>query len=116
MPAAYNICDFVIAPSTRAEAFGRIPIEAQSCLKPIIATNIGGFLETIIENKTGFIVKNNDALQLHKKISKLLNMEKIQLEEIGKNGRKNVEMKFSNKRMCQKTLEIYNKILILNFT
>lgn len=107
MPAAYAICDFVIAPSIKAEAFGRIPIEAQSCQKPIIASNIGGFLETINNNKTGFIYDNNNINDLTLKITILLNMTNYQLESIGKVGRENVINNFSNDIMLEKTLEIY---------
>ena len=107
MPAAYAICDFVIAPIIKAEAFGRIPIEAQSCQKPIIASNIGGFLETIIDNKTGFIFDNNNINDLTLKITNLLNMTNSQLESIGKVGRDNVVNNFSNDIMLAKTLNIY---------
>lgn len=107
MPAAYAICDFVIAPSIKAEAFGRIPIEAQSCQKPIIASNIGGFLETIIDNKTGFIFDYNNIDDLTLKITNLLKMTNSQLESIGKVGRDNVANNFSNDIMLRKTLKIY---------
>jgi glycosyltransferase involved in cell wall biosynthesis len=113
MPAAYAICDFVIAPSIKAEAFGRIPIEAQSCQKPIIASNIGGYLETIIDNKTGFIFDNNNINDLTLKITNLLNMPNYQLEFIGKAGRDNVVNNFSNDIMLKKTLNIYLSLTTL---
>lgn len=111
MAAAYSICDFVIAPSVKPEAFGRIPIEAQSCSKPIIATNIGGFLETIINEKTGFIVENKNVNQLATIIQKLLILPKEELVEIGNAGRENAEKKFSNQKMLTETFEIYQKII-----
>ena len=101
MPAAYKICKFVISPSIIAEAFGRIAIESQACQKAIIATNIGGFLETIIDNKTGFFVDPQNTDHLQEKISLLLNYDQKSLEEIGKNGRENVINNFCNKKMCQ---------------
>ncbi len=111
MPAGYKICDFVVAPSIRPEAFGRIPIEAGACQKPVIATNIGGFLETIIDGKTGFIVEVSNLQQLQIAVSKLLNLNSKDLEKIGLTARKNIEENFSNKKMCENTLEIYKKLV-----
>ena len=54
MPLAYKISDIVVSASIEPEAFGRVAVEAQSMEKPIIASNIGGSIETIINDKTGF--------------------------------------------------------------
>ena len=55
MPIAYEISDVVISSSIEPEAFGRVSVEAQAMQKPIIASNIGGSNETIIDGKTGFL-------------------------------------------------------------
>ena len=47
--------------SIEPEAFGRVAVEAQSMEKPIIASNIGGSKETIIEDKTGFLFEAGSA-------------------------------------------------------
>ncbi len=49
MPIAYKISDIVISSSIEPEAFGRVAVEAQAMEKPIIASNIGGSNETIID-------------------------------------------------------------------
>ena len=54
MPLAYKISNLVVSASIEPEAFGRVSIEAQSMEKPIIASNIGGSNETIINNVSGF--------------------------------------------------------------
>ena len=54
MPLAYKISDVVVSCSTEPEAFGRVSVEAQAMEKPIIASNIGGSKETILNDKTGF--------------------------------------------------------------
>ena len=61
MPAAYMLADIVISSSIEPEAFGRVSVEAQSMKKPIIASNIGGSNETIIDNKTGILFENGNA-------------------------------------------------------
>ena len=56
MPLAYKISDFVVSASIEPEAFGRVSIEAQSMQKPILASNIGGSKETVIDNITGILL------------------------------------------------------------
>ena len=53
--SAYGISNLVCSCSYEPEAFGRVSVEAQSMEKPIIASNIGGSKETIIDDKTGFL-------------------------------------------------------------
>jgi len=111
MPATYQLAHFVVAPSVRPEAFGRIAIEAQASSKIIVATKIGGALETVIDEKTGFLVEPFDAQILADVIDKILTMPKEEIEKIGLAGRKNVEDNFSNDLMYQKTIEVYKKLL-----
>lgn len=111
MPAAYALSDFVVFPSVRPEAFGRISIEAQACQKPVIATNIGGSLDTVINEKTGFFITPFDVENFANLIRKLLRMSKIELDKIGLNGRRNIEENFSNNQMCKKTINVYRETL-----
>ena len=55
MPLAYKISDIIVSASIEPEAFGRVSVEAQSMEKLIIASNIGGSKETIVNDKTGFL-------------------------------------------------------------
>ena len=54
MALAYKVSDIIVSSSIEPEAFGRVAVEAQSMEKLIIASNIGGSNETIIDKKTGF--------------------------------------------------------------
>ena len=54
MPLAYFLSDVVVSSSIRPEAFGRVAVEAQVMGKPIIASNIGGSNETILNGKLDF--------------------------------------------------------------
>ena len=58
MPLAYKISDLVVSASVEPEAFGRVAVEAQSMEKPIIASDIGGSNETIVDKQTGFLFKS----------------------------------------------------------
>lgn len=107
MPAAYAISHFVVAPSVRPEAFGRIAIEAQASSKIIIATKIGGSLETIIDLQTGFLVELGDFQNFAQVIDRVLEMDKKFVDKMGEYGRLNVYNNFSNQNMCNATLNIY---------
>ena len=64
MPVAYAIANLVCSCSYEPEAFGRVSVEAQSMQVPIVASNIGGSKETIIQEKTGYLFKNKDPASL----------------------------------------------------
>ena len=51
MALAYKISDVIVSASIEPEAFGRVAVEAQSMEKTIIASNIGGSSETVIDEK-----------------------------------------------------------------
>ena len=111
MALAYKVSDIVVSASIEPEAFGRVSVEAQSMEKPIIASNIGGSNETVIDEKTGFLFESNNAKSLSKKILKVLSMDEASLQSIGKEGRKNIIQKFNVEKMCFSTYSEYKRIL-----
>ena len=111
MPLAYKISDLIVSTSIEPEAFGRIAVEAQSMEKPIIASNLGGSKETIINNKTGILFDAGDSDDLSKKIIELFNFDKSTIEQMGKEGRKNVSAKFNVEKMCFSTYSEYKKLI-----
>jgi len=111
MPLAYKISDLVISPSIEPEAFGRVPVEAQSMEKPIIASNIGGSNETIINDKTGFLFESGKAESLSRKIIEVLQLDETTLKSLGNEGRKNVIKKFNIEKMCFSTYSEYKKLI-----
>jgi len=111
MALAYKVSDFVVSASIEPEAFGRVAVEAQSMEKPIIASNIGGSNETVIDEKTGFLFESNNPKSLSKKILKVLSMDEASLQSIGKEGRKNIIQKFNVEKMCFSTYSEYKRII-----
>ncbi len=110
MPLAYKISDFVVSASIEPEAFGRISVEAQSMQKPILASNLGGSKETIIDNKTGLLFEAGNSEEMSKKIIELLNLDKSTIKRMGIEGRKNVINKFNVEKMCFSTYSEYKKL------
>ena len=111
MALAYKVSDIVVSASIEPEAFGRVAVEAQSMEKPIIASNIGGSNETVIDEKTGFLFESNNAKSLSQKILKILSMDEASLNSIGREGRKNIIQKFNVEKMCFSTYSEYKRII-----
>jgi len=110
MPLAYKICNLVVSASIEPEAFGRVSVEAQSMQKPILASNIGGSNETVINDKTGFLYEAGNSEEMSKKIIEILNLEENTLKQMGIEGRKNVINKFNVEKMCFSTYSEYKKL------
>ena len=111
MALAYKVSDIVVSASIEPEAFGRVAVEAQSMEKPIIASNIGGSNETVVDEKTGFLFETNNPKSLSQKILKTLSMDEVSLKSIGIEGRKNIIQKFNVEKMCFSTYSEYKRIL-----
>jgi glycosyltransferase involved in cell wall biosynthesis len=114
MPAAYMLTDVVVSASTDPEAFGRIIPEAQALGRPVIATNHGGALETVIQGKTGWLVPPGDAQALTSAIECVLALDEDARKELAQKAVANVREKFSKTAMCDKTLAVYDEILSEN--
>ena len=111
MPLAYSLSDVVVSASIEPEAFGRVSVEAQSMGKPIIASNIGGSKETILNKKSGFLYKHEDPRDLAKYLNIVIQLSQDDLKSIGNEGRKNVTKKFDVETMCESNLKEYKKLI-----
>jgi len=111
MPLAYKLADIVVSSSTEPEAFGRVAVEAQAMNKPIVASNLGGSKETIVNGKSGLLYQPDDSKELAEIINRLIEIDKESLSLMGEHGRKNIEKKFNVDQMCQTTFTEYKKLL-----
>ncbi len=111
MALAYKVSDIIVSASIEPEAFGRVAVEAQSMEKLIIASNIGGSNETIVDGKTGILFESGDAVSLSKKIIEAITMDESTIQIIGKEGRKNIIKKFNVEKMCFSTYSEYKRLV-----
>ncbi len=88
----YNQSIATICPS-RLETFGLVPLESMSCGVPVIATNVSGHRETVLNNRTGYLVEF-DPKDIAQKILYLINNKKKN-SQMGNQGRKWVEDKWT---------------------
>ena len=111
MPVAYYISDVIVSSSIEPEAFGRVSVEAQAMKKPIIASNIGGSKETVIDNKTGLLFESGNPKSLCDKLNEIIKLDTLTLDLMGREGRKNVINRFNIEKMCLNTYSEYKKLL-----
>ena len=107
----YQISSIVVSASLRPEAFGRNIVEAGAMGKIVIATNHGGAMETVIDGKTGFLVKAGDSKALAEKINHVLDLPEKKRSTIEENAKKHIVNNFSITRMQQRTIDLYNSLL-----
>lgn len=88
------------------EGFSNSILEYMSAAKPVVATNVGGASEAVIEDETGFLVESDDDVKMAEKLIFLLESEE-KAAELGSFARQIVEEKFSLKSQLDKTLELY---------
>jgi glycosyltransferase involved in cell wall biosynthesis len=111
MPLAYHISDVIVSSSIEPEAFGRVSVEAQAMKKPIIASNIGGSKETVIDNKTGLLFDSGNPKSLCDKLDEIVKLDSLTLDLMGREGRKNVINRFNIDKMCLNTYSEYKKLI-----
>ncbi len=110
MPLAYSLADVVVSASIEPEAFGRVAVESQSMGKPIVASNIGGSKETVLNKKSGYLYKHDDPRELAKNLNTIMDSSQEELKLMGNEGRKNVTKKFDVEVMCDSNLREYKKL------
>ncbi len=101
--------DVVILPYRRISHSGVLNL-AYSFGRPVIATNVGDFEETIEEGKSGFVLSSNSQENLSEKIIQAFS-DKLKLEEMGKYARHLSETKYSWKNSAELLKPIYEKMI-----
>jgi glycosyltransferase involved in cell wall biosynthesis len=111
MPLAYSLADVVVSSSIEPESFGRVAVEAQAMGKPIIASNLGGSKETVLNKKSGLLYRHDDPRDLAKSLNTVIQLSQDELKSMGNEGRKNITKKFDVETMCDSNLKEYIKLL-----
>lgn len=111
MPAAYALADFVLSPSIRPEAFGRVAVEAAAVGKIAIAADHGGACETVSNGGTGFLFAPGSADALEMTIRKAAAMSAAERQEMGARARRRAVDLFSITAMTDATIKEYQSLL-----
>lgn len=122
VPRILSAADLAVSASIKAEAFGRVAVEAMAMGVPVVATALGGSLETVVDGKTGWLVKPGYKVgsALHfgeftpqamaEKIREALRNPK-RLATMGQAARKHVLQDFTVEQCCSQELLAYKRVL-----
>ncbi|HEX3230803.1 MAG TPA: glycosyltransferase [Pyrinomonadaceae bacterium] len=98
------------ALSSKSEGFANAILECMAAGLPVVATDVGGVREAIVEGETGYIVPSGDDKMMAERIIQVLaNDETARM--MGNRGKSLVAEKFSKDRHLQNTLELYDELL-----
>lgn len=109
IPALLSLSHVCVLTSI-AEGFSNSILEYMRAGKPVVATNVGGAAEAIVDGETGYLVDSDDDEALAGHLLELL-QDDAKVREFGEKGREVVVEKFSQETQLDRTIEIYNKLL-----
>jgi glycosyltransferase involved in cell wall biosynthesis len=101
---ALRACLFVVVPS-RQESFGLTVLEAQSCGKAVIASNVGGIPELVCDGVTGWLVPPEDSKALAEALTAAVN-NPAQCDEMGARAKQHARP-FTTSRMTDQYLSLF---------
>jgi glycosyltransferase involved in cell wall biosynthesis len=111
MPAAMMLSDVVVHASVKPEAFGRVVIEAQAMGRPVIASDLGGPVETVEHGVTGWRVPPGDADALAAAIEAALGLDEDARVGLAHRARSAVLRHYTTAAMQEATLDVYEAVL-----
>jgi glycosyltransferase involved in cell wall biosynthesis len=92
------------------EGLPKVLLEAASCARPIVAFDIAGCREIVIDNLNGRLIKFGDETLLEKAILEFI-IDKNKSQIFGEKGRKLIEEKFSSDKINRQTISIWVEVL-----
>jgi teichuronic acid biosynthesis glycosyltransferase TuaC len=110
IPLWLSASDILVLPSL-SEGRPNVILEAFACEVPVVATNVGGVPELIINGETGYLVPAKNSMELSEKVNKLLLNRNLRLK-MGKFGRMTIIQRgLTWETHAKKTVKIYSKLL-----
>ncbi|MDD4969990.1 MAG: glycosyltransferase [Paludibacter sp.] len=106
-------CEFVVVPSEWYDPSPYVVLQSFSYGKPVVAANMGGLNDLIINNENGLLFKAGDSVDLAQKISILIN-DKNLITKMGMSARSILENKYNPERYYKDTLSIFTNLINLN--
>ena len=108
--ALMQVSTVVLSTAIEPEAFGRISVEGQAMGKIVVASNIGGSLDTITDGVTGKLFESNNANSLACALDWALELNEKQKQKIANAAQKNAKENFTKQIMCDKTIALYREL------
>jgi D-inositol-3-phosphate glycosyltransferase len=109
MPAILRSAD-VVACTPWYEPFGIVPLEAMACGVPVVASAVGGMLDTVVHEVTGRLVKPKSPAEVAAAVNQLLRDDFLR-QSLGAAGRDRARSRYSWDRVAADTLRIYDRLV-----
>ncbi|AKB13452.1 Glycosyltransferase involved in cell wall bisynthesis [Methanosarcina thermophila] len=110
IPLWISASDILVLPSL-SEGRPNVILEALACEVPVVATDVGGIPELMVDGETGYLVPPKSPDELSRKINKLLD-DKNRREKMGKFGRKCIIQRgLTWEAHAKTTVDIYQELL-----
>ena len=110
VPALLNTATVVLMPSRWQEAFGIVALQAMQMARPIVASDVGGLPEVVLDGRTGFIVPKDDPAALASASFRLLDCPEL-AENMGTEARTRALETFGFARHVDGYEALYSKII-----
>lgn len=104
--------DIFVMPS-RFEGLGVAALEAMAAGRPVVASRVGGLVESVVDQQTGFLVPSGDSTGLAASIAALVRRPDL-ARQMGERGRQRVLGEFTMEQMAQKNENLYFDLLAAN--
>ncbi|MDP1874123.1 glycosyltransferase family 4 protein [Phenylobacterium sp.] len=111
MPAAYLLADVAILPSIVPESFGRTAVEPQVMGRPVVASDLGGMTETVIQGETGWLAAPGDIEAWTNALGRAMEAGPARLQAMGQSAANRARRLYSVDAMCEATLQAYERVL-----
>lgn len=107
---AYAAMDLLALTSAQPEPFGNVVMEAMGMGVPVIATNIGGSLDQVVDGITGFLIPPANPEALAEAIEKLIKNAELR-RQMGAAGAERLRRNFSLEEMVLKIERVLTETL-----
>jgi len=106
----HELLDVYVQASFSGEGISNSILEAMSHARPVVATDIGGNKEVVVDNRTGYIVPAGDVDALATRLRELLDDDALRWR-LGSDGQHRVRTSFSVEQLVAATCEVYDRLL-----
>jgi len=109
IPRILKVMDIFVL-SSLWEGLPIVLLEAMASKKPVVATNVVGNKEVVVDGETGFLIPSRDPKKLAEKVITLIENKPLR-KKFGENGRRRAKKTYSLDRMVKETEEVYCEAL-----
>jgi D-inositol-3-phosphate glycosyltransferase len=110
MPALFRSAEVVVC-APWYEPFGIVPVEAMACGTPVVASAVGGMLDTVVDRVTGRLVPARNPRLLGDVVGALLDDLSL-CRQYGEAGPRRAVERYSWDRVAEDTAQVYRSVAV----